>query len=123
MSDPIRKGKERIARNKLTNDKLIPQLRTLLRPQLQRSQEFRQNCRDKNDGKGQQQIRLNLTFRRQSEIGFSHVKEILNALKIDGEDFWVHVESRDRFGDVLAGLLLPEIGERSVEEGVGGESR
>lgn len=64
-----------------------------------------------------------MTFRRQSEIGFADVEEILNALEIDGEDCWIHVEAGDGLGDVLSGLLLPEIGERSVEEGVGGECR
>ena len=106
-----------------TNDEFIPQLRILLRPQLQRRQELGQNRSDENDRESQQQIRLYLTFRRQSEVGFSDVEQILDTLEIDGEEGWIHIQSSNRFGDVLSRLLLPEIRERSVEESVRCEGR
>jgi hypothetical protein len=99
-----------------TNDKLVSQLGHPLGAKLERGEEFGENGDHEEDGEGEQHVGLDLTSRREAEVGLSLGEERLDAVHVGVVGRLVHVEVLDRARNVGSGLSLPKSGEVGVEE-------
>jgi hypothetical protein len=99
-----------------TNDELVTLFRHTLRTELQGGEELRSDGGNDEYREGEQQVGLNLTPRRLTEVGFADIEERLNAVHVRLKSVVVEVEVLDGARQVGSGLSFPHGGETRVEK-------